>query len=245
MSVTEDDADIECYGATEDVDVLADGVANAMAAAADGDVVSGSAIDSSDSAADVEAKNAALFEEAKQLLSDEEGIKDFRNLMLTMGLHATRSSFHNIMKEFKVSGDKMDDFNKRIADISPITEIGCMQVDFLNKSTNKQDRVYLVLDVCQKNHDLTAELDKIKPFVTEEKWVDVLKSLANLIFFGRTVYANESRKHVTLIHDIVGPETKAETLAELLNFKVDPDNTTLYLDPLWSERIGIFVRRGD
>lgn len=185
-----------------------------------------------------------LFEEAKQLLSDEAGILEFRNLMLTMGLHATRSTFRNIMNEYlPSSAEQLAAIEQRIKDISPITEIGCMQVDFFNKLRNKQDRVYLVLDSCKKNHNLTAELDKIKLCVSDEKWADVLKSLANLVFFGRTVYANESRKHITIIQDIVGCDTPPEILSNFLNFKVDPVNTTLYLDENWPERIGIFVRR--
>jgi hypothetical protein len=132
---------------------------------------------------------------------------------------------------------------RAVAALSPVTEIGCMQVDFFNRASGSSDVAYLVLDRCPPGHDLGAQLDKLKRVVSEEKWPEVIRSLSMLVNIGRAVYAQTARDNIDLIRQIWG--FAAEDLCtKYLDMQVDKSNTTLFLDAGWPGRVGIFVRTG-
>jgi hypothetical protein len=178
-----------------------------------------------------------------QALGD--GVKDLKNLTLSMGLHAMRESLNIMVEEFAPENN-IAEIMQGIKDISPVTEIGCMQVDFFNNTTGAPDKVYIVLDRCPRDHDLDAQFARLKPHVSADKWTEVCKSFSMLIFIGRSVYSQESRKNIKLIQKIIGVSDDSgehmENVSQYLDYKIDPANTTLCLDNTWSHRIGIYIR---
>ena len=172
---------------------------------------------------------------------DAAGLRDMHNLTLTFGLPATRAIFRQMVKASGRRGAAKRAAVREINEFSPITEVGCMQVDFYNQATQRPDVAYLMLEQCQQGHDLGAQLDKIKPFVLPARWPEVLKHLSMLVYLGRSVYANVARQHLPLIRSLAGLPAD-DPCERYLNLQVDPVNTTLYLDASWPGRVGIFVR---
>lgn len=181
-----------------------------------------------------------MIEKAKKLASEMknmDGFKDMQNLMLSMGLHAVRSTLCHMVKAADLTGAKKQSILKAIANISPITEVGCMHVNFYNNTTKKIDNAYMMLDECAPDHDLTAEFDKIKPHISSEKWVEITKSLGVLLYTARSVYGNIVRSN-SILKNIWGNEAD---LTEFMDYKVDTANTTLYINESWPIRIGFRI----
>jgi len=191
-----------------------------------------------------EATRAEAMEKARKLIADAtvdaEGLQHLKNFHLSMGLPATRALFRQMVAASNIHGADKADVLKAIVDMSPVTEKGCMRIDFHNRVTNKADVAYLRLDACPKAHNLGRQLDRLKALVAEPKWPDVLKSLTYLTMLGRSIYSNIATQHIGLIRKIfrLGEDDKCE---QYTSTQVDKSNTTLFLDESWPNRVGIYV----
>ncbi len=168
------------------------------------------------------------------------GINDLRALTSSMGLPAARIAFRHMIKAAGVRGAVKHEALAAIKAFSPITEVGSMKIDFFNRETGKPDVAWLLLDECRANHDLGAQLDKIKPHVAPEKWPEILKHCSTLIGIGRTVYAQLAKNNLALIRKINGLPA-SDPCTDYLAYKVDMASSTLYLSAAWPNRIGLFV----
>jgi len=109
------------------------------------------------------------------------------------------------------------------------SELGSIKVSY-NKE-NETKCVYIILKICDKNHDLGTEINKIKPYVTEDQWKQILTYLSTTVFILRTIYSS--------IYEKLNCTSDAYK-----NLSVDMQNTTIYLDGV-DERIGIFFEECD
>ena len=171
----------------------------------------------------------------------ESGLKDLQNLTMSMGLPAARATFQYMIKAAGLRGAAKTDAMRAVAGLSPVTEVGCMKVDFFNRTTGAPSIAYLVLDKCPRLHDLGAQLAKLKVHTSDDKWPEVIRSISVLLHIGRSVYAQTAREHLDLIRQIHG-SAASDPCTEYLDLQVDRNNTTLYLKKDWPGRIGIFVR---
>jgi hypothetical protein len=180
---------------------------------------------------------------AEKLIDDlsadgAEGVRDAYNLILSMGLPATRMTFQYMLKAAGLTGSERANVRRQIAGFSPVTEHGCHRIEFHDRSTGKGSVAYLVIDRCPANHNLDVQLGKLKDRVAPEQWSEVFRSLSMLVFHTRSVYAQIAKHHAKLVLQLAGP-SKA---AEYSSLKVDPANTTLFVNPAWPNRVGIYVR---
>jgi hypothetical protein len=185
---------------------------------------------------------AEARERATRILSDTspadaDGFRDLRNMTLAIGLPATRALFHQMIAACGAKGRRKAAAMREVAEFSPVTEVGCMKVDFHDRTCGRGRVAYLVLEPCPRDHDFGAQLDKLKARTSEEKWPEILRHLSMLVHIGQTVYAETAGSHADLVRRLTGGGGE-----RYLKLKVDGLNTTLYLDEGWPERIGIFVR---
>jgi hypothetical protein len=171
---------------------------------------------------------------------DKEGFKDLKNAMVAMGLPAARLSFHLMLNASGLQGADRARAEKEIAEFSPITEVVCPKVDYSDLGTGKRRVVYLTLDRVPKDHDLTAELNKLKTRCAPDKWQTVLQHLSMLVYTARSAYAQIVQQHGELLRRLAGNRWQ-----EFSALRIDKANTTLYLDPTWSDRAGILVQFED
>ena len=204
----------------------------------------GAPADAEPPGADGAPDEAAVRARAAQLVAgaDEDsiaGLRDLQNLTLSMGLPAARALFRHMVDAAGVQGAARPLLMAEIRAFSPVTEVGCMQVDFTG-TDGAPGVAYLLLDQCPREHDLGAQLDKLQARVPDKKWPEVLKHLAALLAIGRRVYADLARQQLPLIRRIFGAPA-GDPCSPMLALRVDPANTTLYLDPDWPLRVGLFV----
>lgn len=173
--------------------------------------------------------------------SDREGLIHMQNLTLSMGLHTARACFRAMLDANAVAGAARAAAEREITAFSPVTEVGCMRVDFFNMLTAGPDTAYLVLEQCPPNHDLSAQLHKLHRLVDGDKWLEVLKHLSMLVNLGRSVFNQIAQQNLPLLRRIY-KRGSGDACADLLHLGVDSRNTTLFVDPRWPVRVGIFVK---
>jgi hypothetical protein len=132
------------------------------------------------------------------------------------------------------------DLMRLVAEISPVTEAGCLRVDFHNRATNAPDVAFLRLDQCPRTHGFGAQLDKLRPLIGEPRWPEVLRHLSALITMGVGVYSDVVSRNQPLIRRIYGLDAEADC-RKYATLTLDRANTTLYIDAEWPNRIGLFV----
>lgn len=171
---------------------------------------------------------------------DSAGLKDIQNFTLSMGLSAARAIFNHMINNVVLAEDKKIEYRLEIDKFSPLTEIGCMKVDYYNNTKLTIDRAFLVLGECSKLHDMGEQLDKIKPHISADKWTSVTRSISTLFFIGRSVYSQLARKNIDLIRRI-HQFNDDDPCLDYLDLKIDRKNTTMFINDTWQSRIGIFV----
>jgi hypothetical protein len=193
------------------------------------------------------ATKAAAHGKATQLLKElgpegGEGLRDLHNFSLSMGLPAARALFTAMAKEAGcLRGKALAQALHDIEGVSPVTEKGCMRVDFYNSQTRAADTAYILVDGCRADHNFGNELDRLKPLVAADKWAEVLKSISALIQMVRMVYSRLAIEHAPLIRRLTKThDTDGCSQYQMLH--VDPANTTLYVLKEWTHRAGVYVR---
>lgn len=220
-------------------------VAASRAADAISEALATSSIGDSDSFAavtpEVETRAREFIARTGMDASDREGLIHMQNLTLSMGLHTARACFRAMLDANAVAGAARAAAEQEITAFSPVTEVGCMRVDFFNMLTAGPDTAYLVLEQCPPNHNLSAQLHKLHRLVDSEKWIEVLKHLSMLVHLGRSVFNQIAQQNLPLLRRIY-KRGAGDACADLLHLGVDSRNTTLFVDPRWPVRVGVFVK---
>ncbi len=192
-----------------------------------------------------------LAQKAAKIVSDARrrdpdaaaGFEEIRKHAAAIGFPAVRETFTILLERGFSPGQERDGMMQKLFNLFPITEVGSIEVEFFNKSLGRSDKAHLVLQRCPRGHDLGAQLAKLRdsfdPTHVDVMWPKVQKQLSMLVFIGRDVYKRTIEQASSFVAQLCRVcELPAESLAEL---KVDKENTTLFLDPEWPERVGIFV----
>ncbi len=202
--------------------------------------MAGNAAPTQEQISELRTKAEALLS-TSDLKNEAEGIKDYENYVMSMGLPATRAMFRHMLSLSGLRGADKQAVVKEITEFSPVTEEGCFEVTFYDTIAKTGSTAYLRLAVCKSNHDLGAQLKKLETRCDPSKWKEVLAHLSTLVALGRQVYATIAKDHEKLLEKLVGSARKKSCMF----LSVDRTNTTLYVDPTWSKRIGIYVTMKD
>ncbi len=114
-----------------------------------------------------------------------------------------------------------------------------MQVDFFNRLTGAPDKAYMVLEECPRDHDLGAQLDRLRAHVADSRWPEIQKHLSSMVFLARSMYAQAAQENLALLRRIL-KRRDDDPCSEFLAVRVDPSNTTLYVSD-GPRRVGIFI----
>lgn len=103
--------------------------------------------------------------------------------------------------------------------------MGSIKIDY-EKEDNTKMSYYIVLKICENDHNINLEFNKIKPHISENQWNHILKYVSCLVCIVRTIYASSYQNF-----------DMGEKYKEIL---IDPETSTLYI-PNFHKRIGIFI----
>ena len=172
---------------------------------------------------------------------DIEGLKNLQNYSLSIGLPAVRGLFQIMIEESVLQdGDKQKMFHQ-VSNFSPITEVGCTEIQFYNTETKLISTAHILLDRCPHNYDFGVNLEKLKKCISLEGMEKINYNMSMMIQTARALYRKIAKDHINLICYINGLKNNDPCL-EFLDTKVDFANTTLYLQkfPI-TDRIGIKI----
>jgi hypothetical protein len=153
--------------------------------------------------------------------------------ILAMGYPSAKIMLYELAKYY----NRTDLFSE-IENIFSISENGCLKIEYNNITNNKKEYIIIYMKECDKDHDLSIQMDKLKLYINQDKWNEVLKSLSMLILLIRSIYTTVYENNIDLICNIVG----VDNLPIFSKLHVDLSNTTLYL-PMISTRLGIFFEK--
>lgn len=179
---------------------------------------------------------------ATELLKEmtPDGMRDLRQLTISIGMPAAKLALKQLV-DFGAAPDPVKaSLRQDIDRVSELTEHGCQEVAFFNKREQKPDKAFLRLDECEAAHDLTAQLNKLAPFIPPPKRPEIQKHLTALIYIGRSVYADVVKRNEGLVREILR-YLPAGDRVDASSLRVDPANTTLCVHPKCPKRVGIMV----
>ncbi|NBP86347.1 MAG: hypothetical protein EBU23_15095, partial [Mycobacteriaceae bacterium] len=190
--------------------------------------------------AEAAADAAALLKRVGATPEDREGLQSLQNLSLSMGLPAARACFRMMLEANDAAPPLRAWANRQIDGFSPVTEVGCLQVDYFDAAARKPAVARILLEECDRDHDFGAQLGALRARVSADKWAEVIKHVSMLVHLGRSVYSQLADANRPLIRKIYGRPDTHDCAAEM-KLGVDSRNTTLFVDPRWPRRIGIFI----
>jgi hypothetical protein len=162
----------------------------------------------------LEKDDKSLNGDDKQLNETIDELKNISTVIYSLTIPVIRELFYRLADKYERTN-----LYPKIAELCQVQEVGSFKI-----SLPDTRNVYIILKLCDYKHDLTKEFDRVKPYVNENQWNQIIKCISSMIFVFRSVFS-ELYKRLDF-----------EVENELL---VDPDNTTLYLECL-SERVGVF-----
>ena len=167
------------------------------------------------------------------------GLRDMQLLAQAMGLPVPRILFAEMIARCSATTERKRAFSRGLKDMSPLTETGCISTDFLDRTTGAAGKAFLVLEPCEADHDLGAQLDPFYARIPPEKQEDIRQFLSMLVYMGRQTFHHMLETKRALVGEITKKLPEGFDPSAL---GVDPANTTLFLPPPCSQRVGIFVR---
>jgi len=178
--------------------------------------------------------------DAMENLSSEdiEKYKQYQKTVLSMGIPTCRIMMQTLLQKSE-STDESAKFNfyQKIEELTNIEKVGGMNIEYEDMDTGKKTFFYIIMNKCHKDHDLNMEFNKIKKNFSEETWKQLLKHVSMLIYLCRSIYKINMQ---ACINDIFHLGFDINEIEEL---KIDPRNTTLYINEEWDERMGIYIMR--
>ncbi len=173
------------------------------------------------------------------------GMGAMRALTLSIGMPVPRILLDAMVEVSTANAGRKKTWRKQLKKMSEVKEQGCIKVEFYDIVDKKSNTVYLVLDRCGADHDLTAELDKIYSRIPGDKKPEILQHLSALVYLGRSAYGQMAAKMLGLLKDIGKKMGGSASEFDPMVLGVDPVNTTFYVPHVDGFRVGIFVRLED
>jgi len=215
-------------------------VAAAVAAASsDGRVHS--AQDVQDAKTRAEQMIARMGGDTKEIMA---GMCDISNSNLAVGLPATRMTLTHMIRAANLRDSAKSKAQNMIAQISPVTDHVGITVRYRLRDTGAQGTVHIGLTECPRLHNMDNQVNKVKPLVTDESWVGITQHMTALVNLGMKIYRETIAKNLDIVRHI-NSLAEDDPCEKYLCYKVDPTNTTLYIDDDWPNRIGVFIRFND
>ena len=169
---------------------------------------------------------------------DIEKYKQYQQTVISMGIPTCRIMLHTLLEKSECTDIAIkSQFFQKIEQLTNFEKVGGMNIEYDDSDTVKKTFFYIIMNKCDKNHDLHGQFNKVKRFFSEDTWGKLLKHISMLIYLCRSIYKINMQACVDDMFQLGYDINDVETL------KIDPTNTTLYIFEEWSERMGIYIMR--
>ena len=171
-----------------------------------------------------------------------EGMKDAALMIWTIGLPGVQDYMKFLVNNSECTiQDLKDSCIKKINKLAADRDIEGTRGGMEYKNGKKVLRASYKL--CKKDHDLSAELSKLYTMIGDDinNKAKINQSLGYLTFATRSVFTqivHIEQKMAKKLQEIMSNKYSTNIP---LGLQVDPENTTLYIDPEVEKRLGIVV----
>jgi hypothetical protein len=171
-------------------------------------------------------------------LEDVEKYKQYQQTVISMGIPTCRIMLHTLLEKSESTDSAIKkQFFEKIEQLTSFEKVGGMNIEYDDSDTGKKTFFYIIMNKCDKNHDLHEQFNKVKRFFSEDTWGQLLKHISMLIYLCRSIYKINMQSCADDMFQLGYDINDVETL------KIDPTNTTLYIFEEWDERMGIYIMR--
>lgn len=148
--------------------------------------------------------------------------EELGNIFQAISLPIIKEIVTIICKKINIYNDRKEKIGLLVSGNEDL--IGSFKIEYTINEEKKE--AFLMFKICDSNHDVMTEFNKVKPYVTEEQWASVLKCVSSMIYILRTMYK-----------EIIKDFNISEEYSEI---QVDYNKSSLYINNI-EERIGVFV----
>jgi hypothetical protein len=169
---------------------------------------------------------------------DIEKYKQYQQTVISMGIPTCRIMMHTLLEKSECMDSAIKaQFFQKIEQLTNFEKVGGMNIEYDDTDTGKKSFFYIIMNKCNKNHDLHEQFNKVKKYFSEETWKQLLKHISMLIYLCRSIYKINMQMCVNDMFQL------GYDINDVDQLKIDPTNTTLYLFEEWDERMGIYIMR--
>lgn len=169
---------------------------------------------------------------------DLEKYQLYQKRVLSMGVPACRILMTALLNNAKTTDEDIKlRFFETIDKLTNIEQFGGISIEYFDNNINKNTYCYIIMNKCTKFHNLSEQLEKIQPYLDEVQWDQILKQISMVLYLCKNIYKLTIGTCANQIFDLGFDINDVEELT------VDPENTTLYIDEEWEERVGIYIMR--
>ena len=176
---------------------------------------------------------------------NKQQIEEYRKLVKILR-NAGKDAYKKLLRN--IVSKKTTEYHQLIKDIDDSPN-ACIIVEFDDKILNLRNSAHIQFNLCESDHDLSFQLDKIyariDPAKLEENKKIICANISKLLFVIRAVYAefiSTNPDFVKWIKDYISAECYKALCTQL---SIDSENTTLYISKDYNTRLGIFVHIND
>lgn len=129
-----------------------------------------------------------------------------------------------VIKDYVIALAEKEDIkgvNKKLSELHGFENVGAMQLRYGGVKNS-----YIMLAVCKEDHDLENEFNKIRPYIKDDDWASLLKTLSVIVNLAISCY-------YIMLKD-AGIDSSKYMLS------VDKKNTTLYIND-FDIRLGVTI----
>jgi hypothetical protein len=162
----------------------------------------------------------------------------YQKTLLSMGFPSCRIMMGALLKHAPSDHlETREHFLEIIDKTTSVEKVGGMNIEYTDIESGQKTYCYILMNKCNKDHDLVRQLDKIQNYFDEEKWKEILKNISMLLYLCKNMYKLTLKTCNDSIFQL------GLDINEVDELKIDESNMTLFIDEDWDERVGIYIMR--
>lgn len=162
----------------------------------------------------------------------------YQKTLLSMGFPSCRIMMGALLKHAPSDHlETREHFLEIIDKTTSVEKVGGMNIEYIDIESGQKTYCYILMNKCNKDHDLVRQLDKIQNHFDEEKWKEILKNISMLLYLCKNMYKLTLKTCNDSIFQL------GLDINEVDELKIDESNMTLFIDEEWDERVGIYIMR--
>jgi hypothetical protein len=162
----------------------------------------------------------------------------YQKTLLSMGFPSCRIMMGALLKHAPSDHlETREHFLEIIDKTTSVEKVGGMNIEYTDIESGQKTYCYILMNKCNKDHDLVRQLDKIQNHFDEEKWKEILKNISMLLYLCKNMYKLTLKTCNDSIFQL------GLDINEVDELKIDESNMTLFIDEDWDERVGIYIMR--